>query len=334
MKDMHVGDQNTPQQQDHTGHHPTGALARIGLLDSLRGLALLAMASYHFTWDLEFFGYIEPGTAVTGPWRLYARCIASTFLFLVGFSLVLAHGRGIRWQAFGKRFAQIAAAAALISLVTYFIMGDGWIFFGILHGIALMSLLALPFLRLPVVVTILAALACLALPFYAQSPLFDHPALWWVGLSETIPRSNDYVPLFPWFAAVLFGVAASKLSIGFGLHNKLAALAKGPRLLSLAGRHSMAFYLIHQPVLISLVYLASMVAPPPPPDRAAEYGRSCQQSCVAGGSDAGFCTKFCGCTLEKLQTGNLLQPLQSGAIIASQDDRVLKLARECTIASQ
>lgn len=307
---------------------------RIGVLDSLRGFALLAMASYHFTWDLEFFGYIEQGTAVTGPWKIYARCIAATFLFLVGFSLVLAHGNGIRWRSFGQRFAQIAAAAAVISVATYFVMGDGWIFFGILHGIAVMSLFALPFLRLPVVITIVAAAASVALPFYARSPLFDHAALWWVGLSEELPRSNDYVPLFPWFAAVLTGVAAAKLAARFGLLERLAALPKGPRSLALAGRHSMAFYLIHQPVLIALVYLASVLAPPPPPDRAVEYRRSCQQSCMASGSPERFCTSFCGCTLDKLQEESLLQPLQSGTIIATQDERVLKLARECTIASQ
>lgn len=313
---------------------PNKAIPRIGALDSLRGLALLAMASYHFTWDLEFFGYIEQGTAVTGPWKIYARCIASTFLFLVGFSLFLAHGQGIRWRSFGKRLGQIAAAALLISVATYFVMGDGWIFFGILHGIALMSVFALPCLRLPVVITLVAAAVSLALPFYARAPLFDHAMFWWLGLSENLPRSNDYVPLFPWFAAVLAGVATAKIAAMFGLFQRLATVPAGPRILSLAGRHSMAFYLIHQPVLIALVYLASLLAPPPPPDRAAEYGRSCQQSCVAGGSAANFCTQFCGCTLGKLQDEKLLQPLQSGAIIATQDERVLKLARECTIASQ
>jgi uncharacterized membrane protein len=313
---------------------PDKAIPRIGALDSLRGAALLAMASYHFTWDLEFFGYIEQGTAVTGPWKIYARCIASTFLFLVGFSLFLAHGQGIRWRSFGKRLGQIAAAALLISIATYFIMGNGWIFFGILHGIALMSLFALPFLRLPAIITLLAAAASFAMPFYAHSPVFDHAAFWWLGLSENLPRSNDYVPLFPWFAAVLTGIAVAKIAARFGLFARMAALPAGPRILSLAGRHSMAFYLIHQPVLISLVYLASLVAPPPPPDRAAEYSRSCQQSCVAGGSAANFCAQFCGCTLGKLQDEKLLQPLQSGAIIATQDERVLKLARECTIASQ
>lgn len=43
---------------------------RMGGLDTLRGLALIAMASYHFTWNLEYFGYLEPGTATTGLWKL------------------------------------------------------------------------------------------------------------------------------------------------------------------------------------------------------------------------------------------------------------------------
>lgn len=63
----------------------TGA-KRIALLDALRGLALVAMAVYHFVWDLEFFGYVAAGTAGTGGWRMFARLIASSFLFLAGYS--------------------------------------------------------------------------------------------------------------------------------------------------------------------------------------------------------------------------------------------------------
>nr|WP_274706920.1 DUF1624 domain-containing protein [Allorhizobium sonneratiae] len=309
-------------------------LPRIGILDSLRGLALLAMASYHFTWDLSFFGYIDPDTAISGPWRIYARCIASSFLFLVGFSLVLAHRKGVNRPAFGKRLAQIVLAALAVSVATYFVMGKGWIFFGILHAIALFSLLALPFLRLPLALTAIVAIVSLVLPFHVSSSFFDTPALWWVGLSQTLPVSDDYVPLFPWFAPVLTGIIVARLCLRYHLMEKLAGLRQGPSLLRMAGRHSLVFYLAHQPLLIGTVYLASLILPPPPPDRVADYNRSCQQSCVAGGSTAPFCTRFCSCTLDRLQQGNLLAPLQSGTIIASQDTRVLKLARECTIASQ
>ncbi|TGR73602.1 DUF1624 domain-containing protein, partial [Mesorhizobium sp. M2D.F.Ca.ET.223.01.1.1] len=109
---------------------------RIAAFDILRGVALIAMASYHFTWDLENFGYTAPALTAFGWWKFYARCIASTFLFLVGVSLFLAHGRKIRWPGFWKRLAMVAVAAAAISAVTYFVTPDGFIFFGILHEIA------------------------------------------------------------------------------------------------------------------------------------------------------------------------------------------------------
>ncbi|ENR15137.1 hypothetical protein C066_01046 [Brucella sp. UK5/01] len=35
---------------------------RLGRIDIARGIALIAMAIYHFGWDLEFFGYMAPAT--------------------------------------------------------------------------------------------------------------------------------------------------------------------------------------------------------------------------------------------------------------------------------
>ncbi len=314
------------------GSKTTGP-GRIGILDSLRGVALIAMATYHFTWDLEFFGYLDPGTSTQGFFRLYARAIASSFLFLAGFGLVLAHGRGIRWQAFGRRFAMIAAAALAISAATLWFVPDGWIFFGILHAIALGSLIGLAFLRLPVPLTVLVAVGAIALPQFYRSELFDPLWLAWVGLFQAPPRSNDFVPLMPWIAAVLFGIAGGKIAVARDWLPTLAKLPTGPRLLNFAGRHSLAVYLLHQPVLISVVYLASLVAPPAPADPVAGYIRSCEASCTTQGESAATCSRFCGCTLDKLVEQNLFTPLQSGAIQPSEDARILELARECTAVS-
>ena len=120
---------------------PARPSRRIEAIDIARALALVAMAIFHFTWDLENFGYLTPGLTEHGGWRLFARCIASSFLFLVGVSLVLANRNGIRWPAFWKRFAMIVVAAAAITLVTLYVTPDAFIFFGILHEIALASLL-------------------------------------------------------------------------------------------------------------------------------------------------------------------------------------------------
>ena len=82
--------------------HQAAGKSRIEIIDVARGGALVAMAVYHFGWDLEFFGYMDAGTTVTGGWRLFARAIATSFLFLVGVSLFLAHEKRIRWKGFLK----------------------------------------------------------------------------------------------------------------------------------------------------------------------------------------------------------------------------------------
>jgi len=309
-------------------------LPRIPLIDQARGVALIAMAIYHFTWDLGFFGYIEPETAATGGWRIFARVIAGSFLFLVGFSLVLGHQQGFRPRPFFIRLGKIALAAAAITVATWFAFPQTFIFFGILHAIAAASLIGLLFVRLPVVVTLLAAAAAVAAPLYLRAPFFDHPALWWVGLSVDVPRSNDYVPLLPWIAPVLLGIALARLFVASPLPERLAGYGNATKgrwktLLEKAGRHSLAIYLIHQPVLIALVYGFSLVVPAPAPDPVAGYTKSCMRACE-GERDAGFCRSFCGCTLDGLMEQDLFADLNSGAIDITTDERIATLSSQCT----
>lgn len=304
---------------------------RVVVIDVMRGVALLAMASYHFTWDLEFFGYAEPGLTAFGNWKIYARCIASTFLFLVGVSLVLAHGNGIRWNGFWKRLAMVVAAALVITAGTFFAFRDAFIFFGILHQIALASLLGLAFLRLPALVTALVAAAVIALPLYLRSPFFDHPALWWVGLSTTNPRSNDYVPLFPWFGAVLAGMAVTKLASTSGLLTRLAELSPGKwaRPLVFIGRHSLAFYLIHQPVMIACVWAFSQIMPAQVEAPQVSFLKLCQASCEES-RDTAFCTTYCGCMLDAMQGEDMLTRLDSGDQSPQLKAHVNELAGMCS----
>ncbi len=91
--------------------------------------------------------------------------------------------KGIRWRGFLIRLAMVAGAALAISVVTYIAVPGAFIFFGILHEIALASLLGLAFLRLPALVTLVVAAAVIAAPFYARAAMFDHPWWWWLGLS-------------------------------------------------------------------------------------------------------------------------------------------------------
>lgn len=243
---------------------PQGRIsARIAALDVARTGALVAMVVYHFVYDLELFGYVAPGTALTGGWRSLAVATASSFLFLAGISLCLAHGGpgGIRWRGFAKRLAMIAAAAAAITGATYLALGQGFIFFGILHCIAASSILGLLFLRLPDWALAGLALVVLWAGLTRAFPALDAPIWWWTGLQAVATPSVDYVPVFPWFAAFLAGMAVARAMDRAGLWTRLATRDTAPiwTRVGWPGRHSLAIYLIHQPVLIGALYLTSFV---------------------------------------------------------------------------
>jgi uncharacterized membrane protein len=153
----------------------------------------------------------------------------------------------------------IAGAAAAITAATAYAVPHAFIYFGMLHSIAVASVLGLAFLRAPVWVTLAAALAVWFLPDLASSPAFDTRFLAWTGLAATPPASFDFVPVTPWFAATLAGIAAARLADAAGLWVRLRRTTPGPFLRAAAwpGRHSLAVYLLHQPVLLGLLWLFS-----------------------------------------------------------------------------
>ena len=322
-----------PATQDDAAARPP----RIGLLDTARGVALIAMASYHFTWDMEFMGYLAAGTAETGWLKIYARTIATTFLFIVGISLVLSSNPEIRWPSFWKRFGMIAAAAVVISIATRIAMPDEWIYFGILHCIAVLTLIGIVFIRLPLAFTLVTTLALLTAwiadtfvtPGLFRSSFFDPRYLAWIGLAVTPERSNDYVPLFPWATPFFAGLSLAAIALRTGLAHRLAAIGTGSWWPARLGRHSLAFYLIHQPVLIGIAYGLFLLVPPPQPDPVETYLKQCNAACVMQEGEA-LCRSFCQCTLGKLQAQSLFTPLQVGEIDGQNDERVQTIAAECS----
>jgi uncharacterized membrane protein len=226
---------------------------RLIALDLARTLALVCMVIFHFTFDLALFGHIPPDTMYQPFWYYFARMIAGSFLFLSGVSLWLAHGQGIRWPAFWSRFARVAAAAALVTVASIWFVPGGPIWFGILHAIAATSLLGLLALRLPWPVTLGLAAVVFAAAWGPRFPAFDPLWLVWTGLAETRPMMGDYVPLIPWAAPALAGIAfakALKLDQWRGTVPSRRAHA-----LTFPGRHSLFIYLVHQPILFGLFTL-------------------------------------------------------------------------------
>ncbi|MEQ9599414.1 heparan-alpha-glucosaminide N-acetyltransferase [Marinovum algicola] len=227
-------------------------------LDIARAIALVAMAVFHFTFDLELFGIAPPGTMHTPFWRGFAMLTAGSFILIAGLSLRLAHRGRIRWRPFLRRIAKVALAAALVTGATYVFIPQGFIYYGILHSIALSSLVGLAVLRFPVWALVFLAACVTWLPATFRSEMFTAPWLYWTGLSPTIPYTVDFEPFFPWFAPFVLGIALVKLAERIGLPARLASTppktSRLARAAIWAGRHSLLVYLTHQPVLLALTW--------------------------------------------------------------------------------
>jgi uncharacterized membrane protein len=306
---------------------------RIPLIDAARGVALLAMISYHFSWDLSFYGLIDTDIASHPAWRIYAHLIAGSFLALVGVSLVLAHANGIDRRAFLRRLAILVAAAAAVTIGTYFLFPESFIFFGILHEIALASVLGLLFLRLPWIITLAAAAVALTLPLVAASPIFNAPVWLWLGLATEVPETNDYVPLFPWFGCVLLGMALAQIMLRRPhLPAWLTWRVSGPlgRGLTFAGRHSLLVYLTHQLVLLGALWVFVQVVQPV---RTTPFLRSCEATCQNGGTDAATCTRYCGCVSDGIAQLGLWDKVAADALSPEDRQRLAGTARQCRAAA-
>ena len=276
---------------------------RLAIIDVLKGVAILAMIVYHFAWDLSAYQLIAVDVTGDLGWRIFARSIAGAFLALVGINLVLATRNGFRRGPYFRRLAIILVAALLVSLGTWLLDPATFVFFGILHLIAIASILALPFLRAPLWVILGAAVVFIAGPHFLTSPFFDAPAWYWLGLSPNPPPTVDFVPVFPWFGVVLLGVAAGRLILANPDLPPWRWPASGwlARILVFAGRWSLAIYMIHQPILIGGLMLTAPLLGPSQAALERQLLGEYQASCAAVGYDRAVCDAYANCILAELE---------------------------------
>lgn len=239
--------------------------ARHGSLDALRGTAVLWMTCFHFAFDLNHLGFIQQDFYRDPLWTLQRTCILSLFLLCAGFGQAVAVHAGQTWDRFWRRWLQIAACAGAVSIGSALMFPNSWIYFGVLHGMAVMLLVCRATAAWgrwlwP------AGLAVVLLGVYAPQvhamlqlgSAWDHKVLNWLGLISRKPITEDYVPLLPWLGVMWWGMAAGQWVLARG---RMAAWDEATRTwpvvapLSWLGRWSLSWYMLHQPVLIGLLML-------------------------------------------------------------------------------
>ncbi len=311
--------------------------SRIEAVDAARGVALLAMGVYHFIWDLSFFEYIPVRTFFDPRVQFFGHIIAVSFLALVGVSVALASRGSFNAGAYLRRTALVAGAAALVSLGTYLFMPDSFIAFGILHCIVAASLLALVFLRAPWFAPLIAGVAIALAPLVLAGPAFDG-SNWFLGLGVKEPRTLDWRPLFPWTGFALIGLGLARLLISRGVPERLAqwrAQNAVTRALSFGGRHSLAVYLLHQPILLAIVFVVSTATANfgsvGANDATQEFAfrSSCIEQCVAAGPERSFCQTACDCVIRDARNVGLWSQVLRDRLTSEERFRFDALTRAC-----
>ena len=235
--------------------------SRLALLDAVRGGAVVAMMVWHLLWNLWFSG-LYPLPIFTDPlFWWFNRTIPAVFLFLVGFSQALSYSSAFTWPRALRRLGGIGAAALAVTGVTLVLLPHAFVFFGVLHCIFVASVVCLLLRRAPPLLVLILALVTGVLPWLATSAVFDPPAVMWIGLAERPRISVDFVPPLPWVAWALVGLAVGRWAFAaaptqtYTLLSTGAAPAFAPILAPLRwlGRHALAVYLIHQPILFGAV---------------------------------------------------------------------------------
>jgi uncharacterized membrane protein len=227
---------------------------RYPVFDSYRGFALIIMAIYHFSFDLNSFGIIQQDMNNSEFWLDFRALIMTSFLGLVGVSFQFARSQ-YQDPGFRKRLWMVGSCAALISIGTYFMNPQTWIFFGVLHFIFVVSLFAPVLVRFPKTCLVLG-IGIIILPLSYRSLFFYQPGLILSGLSPMKPMTEDFSPFFPWLGVTMIGVW-----IGAQVKARKPVWAQKREIpqLSRLGRHSLLFYMTHQLVLYPLAWLVAQV---------------------------------------------------------------------------
>ncbi len=226
--------------RDHGGYDR----GRIWILDAARGGAVAAMVVFHALFDIKFFLGYNFFADYPNIWKFGAWIITATFMLCVGASMEVSGGGK---RGFLRRQMRIGLGAVAVSLGTYLVLPDWWVRFGVLHCIFFGSFVCWLLVGRSGVAVVLGALVLIGGYFFPGGALPPRPS----------GPSLDYVPLIPWLGVALVGMGAGNfLRKMAGVDGRSRRGGWGGGFLWL-GRHSLAIYLLHQPIIVGILFLAA-----------------------------------------------------------------------------
>lgn len=226
-------------------------------LDTLKGIAIIFVVIYHIIFDLTCFTSFDIDYDSLFWWFI-GRTAASLFIFTAGISSSISiqriHLKASSYTRIYFRAIKLFAIASTITLVTTMLFEEGAIVFGILHFLAIASIISIPFYRFGLYNLIVACYMFLS-SFIVERICTSSSCLIWLGIRPLDFVTFDYFPLIPWFGVYLLG-----LSIGKQFYiqpRQLFYQQPNNSIISLfcfLGNNTLLIYLVHQPILFGFGY--------------------------------------------------------------------------------
>ena len=182
-------------------------------IDILKGIAVICMVIFHFFYFPNKYGFkeIEYDTPIL---KTIAKIAQFIFIGSVGVNLTLSKDSSKNDKEFIKknlkRILKLVVLAGIMSLATYFIFGDNFVKFGILHFIAFASLILFYIVDDLKLIYTLLILSILVYYLIRQNPTIfasvPENLAFVSGFYNFKFTSFDHFPIFPWIIVILIGV--------------------------------------------------------------------------------------------------------------------------------
>jgi uncharacterized membrane protein len=218
-------------------------------IDFYRGIAFINMAIFHFIFNLQLFGIINFNIFTNEYTTIWRGAIVFIFLICVGITMVLVKKRFKDRKFFTFSINNLFLSSILISLVTYIIFPNQWIYFGILHFIFFAKIVTSFFVN-RAFTSLVLAISIFVLFYFIGSynvfiPLYKIGVLSWHTL--------DIIYIIPWLGVVFLGIF-----LGHFPFYKYLPVFEIKSILWL-GKHSLSMYLVHQAILFPLVFVITLI---------------------------------------------------------------------------
>lgn len=218
---------------------------RIWEIDFLRGLAIILMIIYHLSFDLsEMYDYSI--NYERGIIYIIGKLSSTLFIILAGISSTLSRNNT-------KRSFRVLLFALLITVVTYFYDPEEFIGFGILHLLGFSMLISPFFINQKKVSLIILSIGIITLGMYFKNISAPNNYFFFLGLISPSYQALDYFPIFPYLGIFLLGTY-----LGKSFYAQKLSLFKNDyslKIINYLGKHSFTIYLIHQPIILLLLFI-------------------------------------------------------------------------------